>query len=72
MNLLIELTEQPNKFDLKICQPFLQVLIGMMNTRKLKAFLRHVFGKLFISYFLLMHILFLLIDVSCACGRNKI
>ena len=31
----IELTVEPNKFSLKICQPFVQTIIGMMNTQKL-------------------------------------
>ena len=31
----IELTVEPSKFYSKICQPFLQSLIGMMNTQKL-------------------------------------
>ena len=31
----IELTVEPNIFYSKICQPFLQALIGMMNTQKL-------------------------------------
>ena len=31
----IELTVEPNKLYLEIYQPFLQFLIGMMNTQKL-------------------------------------
>ena len=31
----VELTVEPNKFYLKICRPFLQSLIDMMNTQKL-------------------------------------
>ena len=31
----IELTVEPSKFYSKICQPFLQSLIGVMNTQKL-------------------------------------
>ena len=35
MKARIELTVESNKFYLKICQRFLQALIGMLNTQKL-------------------------------------
>ena len=56
----IELSVETNKLYLKICQP--KALTGMLNTQKLFKGMRF---KNFFSYFLLKHILYLLIDVAC-------
>ena len=59
----IELIVEPNKFFSKICQPFLQSLIGMMNTQKL---FQGMSLKNVLSCFLLKPILSLLIGMACA------
>ena len=59
----IELTVEPSKFYSKICQPFLQSLIGMMNTQKL---FQGMSLKNVLSCFLLKPILSLLIGMACA------